>query len=60
MVEQRSTNARHLHGDGTNRSWTCTTTQIDLTATGGTSYLWSNSDATAATSITTPGTYTVR
>ncbi|MCB0519222.1 MAG: hypothetical protein KDD27_09795, partial [Saprospiraceae bacterium] len=38
---------------------TCTTTQIDLTATGGTSYLWSNSDATAATSITTPGTYTV-
>ncbi|MEZ4959768.1 MAG: DUF11 domain-containing protein [Saprospiraceae bacterium] len=38
---------------------TCTTPQIDLTATGGTSYLWSNSDATAATSITTPGTYTV-
>jgi gliding motility-associated-like protein len=42
---------------------TCTTTSIDLTATGGTSYSWSNGTtnvgANAALSITTPGTYTV-
>ncbi len=42
---------------------TCTTTSIDLAATGGTTYSWSNGTANvglnAALSVTTPGTYTV-
>jgi gliding motility-associated-like protein len=42
---------------------TCTTTSISLTASGGTSYSWSNGNAvvgTAATlAVTAPGTYTV-
>lgn len=42
---------------------TCTTTSIDLAATGGTTYSWSSGTANvginAALSVTTPGTYTV-
>ena len=39
---------------------TCATTAISVTATGGTSYSWSNSlGSSAAASITSPGTYTV-
>ena len=42
---------------------TCTTTSIDLAATGGITYSWSNGTANvglnAALSVTTPGTYTV-
>ena len=38
---------------------TCSQTSISLTATGGGTYLWSNSANTAATSPTSAGTYTV-
>jgi gliding motility-associated-like protein len=42
---------------------TCTTPTVNVTATGGVSYLWSNGTTTIGTtaelSITTPGTYTV-
>ena len=38
---------------------TCNTTQIELTATGGTLYQWSNGATTATTSITAPETYIV-
>jgi gliding motility-associated-like protein len=39
---------------------TCTTTSISVTATGGVSYVWSNSLGSAANAtITAPGTYTV-
>ena len=39
---------------------TCTTTSINVTATGGISYLWNNSlGAVAAATITLPGTYSV-
>jgi hypothetical protein len=38
----------------------CTTTAISVTATGGSTYLWSNSlGSSANASITSPGTYTV-
>ena len=38
---------------------TCTTTSITLTATGASSYLWSNGDNTSTTSVSTPNSYTV-
>ena len=39
---------------------TCTTAAISVTATGGSSYVWSNSlGSSASASITAPGTYTV-
>ena len=38
---------------------TCSTTQISLTATGGTNYAWSNGVETADNNITAPGNYTV-
>ena len=38
---------------------TCSTTEISLTATGGTNYAWSNGVETADNNITAPGNYTV-
>jgi len=38
---------------------TCSIAEISLTATGGTTYQWSNSATTATTSVTTPDTYIV-
>lgn len=38
---------------------TCMTTPINLTAFGGSSYLWSDESSTASNSITLPSTYTV-
>ena len=38
---------------------TCTTTSVTRTATGGTSYAWSNGANTAEISVSNPGTYTV-
>ncbi|MBR5984635.1 MAG: carboxypeptidase-like regulatory domain-containing protein, partial [Bacteroidales bacterium] len=38
---------------------TCNITEISLTATGGTTYQWSNGTASATASITAPETYTV-
>ena len=38
---------------------TCSTTQISLTATGGTNYVWSNGVETADNNITVAGIYTV-
>ena len=38
---------------------TCSTTEISLLATGGTTYVWSNSETTAENAITEAGTYTV-
>ncbi|WP_460956813.1 hypothetical protein, partial [Spirosoma litoris] len=37
----------------------CTTTSLSLTATGGGTYLWSNSSPNAILPVTTPGTYSV-
>ena len=37
----------------------CTTTSIQLTASGGTGYAWSTGASTAAIDVTTPATYTV-
>jgi len=37
----------------------CENNQIQLTASGGTSYQWLSGQATAAITVTTPGTYTV-
>ena len=38
---------------------TCATSSVTLTATGGSSYLWSNSPTTAAINVSTPGNYIV-
>ncbi|MEI6575710.1 MAG: T9SS type A sorting domain-containing protein, partial [Bacteroidota bacterium] len=38
---------------------TCATPTINVTATGGTGYIWSNGGTTAAKSFTLPGNYTV-
>ena len=46
------------NNDGTTEL-TCSQTSISLTATGGSSYSWSNSASTASTSPTSAGTYTV-
>ena len=37
----------------------CNVTSINLTASGGDSYLWSNGETTATIDVTTPGTYSV-
>ena len=46
------------NNDGTTEL-TCSQTSISITATGGSSYSWSNSASTANTSPTSAGTYTV-
>ena len=46
------------NNDGTTEL-TCSQTSVSLTATGGSSYSWSNSASTANTSPTSAGTYTV-
>jgi len=56
-------NKAEPNGSITNNSGTtvltCAKPSISLTATGGVSYLWSNGDNTANTTITTPGAYVV-